>query len=123
MRALILMAGVLAFPAATASITGVVSGCGEKQAACNEVARLQLRPTGPIASAEAALFIAVYPSVNGTPQPGMGGYFNGRAWEVSGILPRLMWAGSLRNRCRFQSRAGCAAWPSATERLQASTSW
>lgn len=83
MRIMILGALLLSSSFAHAEIVGKVSGCGPAQTACNEVLRLALRPEPAVAQTEAALFVGIFPLVNGQPAVGAGGYFNGKAWVLS----------------------------------------
>jgi hypothetical protein len=83
MRAMLVGALMLCSPIAQAEIVGKVSGCAPSQAACNEVLRLALRPEPEVAQTESALFVGIFPLVNGQPAVGAGGYFNGKAWVLS----------------------------------------
>jgi hypothetical protein len=44
---------------------------------------MALRPEPEVRQTEAALFIGIFPLVNGQPAVGMGGYFNGKGWVAS----------------------------------------
>lgn len=64
-------------------IVAKVSGCGAASTNCNESVRMMIRPDADVRDTEAALFIGIFPVVNGQPAVGMGGYFNGRTWVAS----------------------------------------
>lgn len=92
----LVLAGLLASPLAVAGISGSVQGCSASEVQkCDEVAVLRLQPDATITSTESALFVVIYPSVNGEVQPGVGAYFTRNGWELSGN-PKVLTIGSVR---------------------------
>lgn len=84
----------LAAGSATAGVTGVMHDCPRQGASCQQ--RIEIR-TAPVAdvSGDVSLFVGIMGMVNGQPNPGLAGWFDGRTWRAEG-QPVAAWTGRMR---------------------------
>lgn len=90
------LAPLLALAAGTAgaSVTGVMHDCSRQGGSCQQ--RLEIR-TAPVAdvAGDVSLFVGIMGVVNGHPNPGLSGWFDGHAWRAEG-QPLAAWTGRMR---------------------------